>query len=596
MLAILLMQPMFTLLIEVIITIVLALILGFIVGKFQGMGSVGLTTLILNLLILLLIAMPISKNRLPLHHIALSVGQFSPDAATHLVNTYLVLEIAIWTNLFAATVGYYFSEGHGAFFLAFGATLAAVLCTVVAAVPFYPFGFRDTTWILAIGLAIVGIGVAWLFNHSVLDDANLWSLIVLWAEYVLACWIGYQVAGRAGLLLITLPSQLLLGLMLYFISGYILPIEAPPQKDAQQTQEEQKRQQDQYRAKQKKQRAQTLRSLISYNLGTNYPYYVIEDWRTRETLGQQQPQPRVPGNAGRDYFCGPGIIMNSCDHATVSATGKEFTVQPPGISFTGQHQKLYTDIDLRPQVRGTMVQAETKDGITVDVFAAMPHKMAVDDDALPVAIGRAYPCGEAAILTIVRHNTVVEHDWSKTNGLASENTREIPWHELVYLKGPAILKDIIATYTCDELHDAVDATGNFRDPRVEIAQKFKDALSKAMQPVGIALIGAGIGNIGVPAEVTTQRITNWKSKWQRKIAEEVERTETKLRKQRSQIQNEVRRDFVERLSAILQNADPGYIKDEAIFLELLQAMGVQTPSEPLTSNALLDIFITEARI
>jgi len=569
MLAIFLTQPMLTLLLEVFITVILALLLGFVVGKIKGMGAVGLTTLILNFLILLLIAYPISKNRLPLYHIEPSAGQFSPDAASHLVNTYLVIEIAIWTNLFAAMVGYFFSEGHGTLFLALGATIAAALSTVVASVPFYPFGFSNTAWLLVIGLGLVGAGVAWLFNKVVLEDGNYWVLIVLWAEYVLSCWFGYQVAGRAGLLFITLPAQILLGLGLYIVSGHILPHG-------------------------KGQRKAALRSLVSYNLGTNYPYYIIDDWRTRQTLGQQKPAPHVDGDPGRDYFAGPGIVMTSCDHVAVTATGKAFTVHPPGLNFTEQHQKLYTDIDLRPQNRGIKVKAETKDGIVIEVFAAMPHQMDRDKDAVP-SLDHSYPYDEKAIRTAVQHNAMVEHNWHRDKGLATENLREIPWHELVYLKGPAILRNIIATYTCDELHKGKDAN-NFRDPRAAIASEFTEGLIRAMSPYGIHVLGGGIGNLEVPEDVTKQRISNWKGAWYGTLNKEIAQVEIDLHQQLAKAQSDVRQNFIQSLSEILQDVESDHVKHDLIFLELMEAMGIPKPDKPLTYQALLEVFFARTGI
>ncbi|HNT76223.1 MAG TPA: SPFH domain-containing protein [Anaerolineae bacterium] len=570
MLATLFTQPIFVLLLEALITVVLALLIGLFIDKIAGMTSVAATTLIANGLLLLLVIVPFGKNLLPLNHLALDVGQFSPDAASHLVNTYLVLEVGLWTSLLAASVGYYLSKAQGAGLLAFFAAAATALCMWVARIPFYPFGLRNTSWMLALAIGVIGIGLAWIFSKFVLESDNPLPLIVLWFEYTLSCWLGYMLAGRAGLLLITLPSQLLLGGGLYVLAGIILPLE-------------------------RGQHGQALRSLITYNLGTNFPYYVIEDWRTRETLGEKKPGARVPGKVSRDYFAGPGIILNNSDHAAVTATKETFEVHPPGLTFTAEHENLYTDVDLRVQNRGAMVKAETKDGIPVTLFAAMPHRVAVGD-APPPALGRSYPFDPNAILTATRQNIIVEHDYKKEGGKAIENTWEIPWYELVLLKGPAILKNIIAQYTCDELHETGPDPEQPRDPRGEIAAEFKKQVEVAVAPLGIELVGAGIGNIEAPQDIVAQRFKNWEARWESRLADEINQAEAENIRQLEKAQSEAKQEVVKELGKVLQHADSGAMRNHALLLELISAMGVDIPQKKMDSNALMELLLNTSGI
>ncbi len=605
MMTILLTQPFRTLFVEALIAFIVALIFGFLMAKpkkedkpqgekLKGALATGLFTLMFTVVLLLLMTIPFRNGQLPLHHLELSPGQFSADTASHLANTYLILEISVWTMMLAAIAGYFFNQGQGTFMLGVFAFLAAALCAGAAAVPFYPFNFPNTTWFLLVVIALIGVALAFAFSQLVLENKKtLLPLIVLWLEYAFSCWLGYYVAGRIGFLLITLPSQCLFVVFLYYTSIISLPIrnfESIPtflnifSFDDRETVDPPKFF-GLFPSKENSQHKPAFRSLVTYNLGTNYPYYVIEDWRNRESLGQEKPEPRVTGNPFGEFFSGPGIVLNSCDHMAVSATGAAFTIHPPGLSFTEIFQTLYMDVDLRPQHRGMTIKAETKDGIPVTIFTFMPHRIGTGGKT--VELGGSYPYDEEAVLKAVYNNATVEHDWRRENGKAIETVKEIPWHELVYLKGPAILKDIISRYTCDELHQTHDAQGNSRDPRSEIASEFSTRIREEMAPLGIEMVGGGISNIVVPEHVSEQRVTNWKAKWENKIAIEVGKAEAEMTQQFGEMQNQIQLDILGKLTGILEKAEHDHIRQDLLMRQLIEAMGLNVPQDVDTLQELL---------
>lgn len=544
--AILFTRPMFILMVEIVLASLLALVIGYVLNKKGGIQAglwTGAATTIANLLLLGAVLF-LSKYFLPFNQLAINAGQFSPDTASHLANTYLVFEVAIWTTMLAAVVGYTFSTDEGLLILTSATTVAAAVCITVAAIPFYPFGFRDTSWILAIGVALVGVAGAWIFSQNVLDNHGFPVLIILWFEYVLACWIGYLVAGRIGFLLITLPAQVLLGALLYFVSWTILPTQDP------------------------KQRNQVFRSLLTFNLGTQYPYYVIEDWRNRSTLGQKKPEPRVPGNPYGEEFAGPGIILNRCDQAAVTSAGGKFVIHPPGLTFTEKFQTMYTDVDLRVQHRVLNVEAETKDGIKVTVLGFLPHR--IQSEQKVPELEQAYPYDEDTVKRVIA-NAIVEHDWKGTPEGVADNIKTIPWNEQVKLKAAAIIKDIIANYTCNELHQP-------GDPRVDIANQFSSRMKAAMEPFGIEMMGGGISNIFVPDKVHDQRIKSWEAKWEEKIEVAVGKAEAEVEQELCQVEGEVRTELLQQLTEILMTVDQNR-REGLIIQQLIEALGVKVFDE-----------------
>ncbi len=548
MLAILFEQPILTLIIEIVFACLFASLVGLVLEKLNGMITVALTTFV-GAMVVMIIPLALQVDWLPFYHLALTVGQFSPDAASHLANTYLVVEVAIWTIALAAAAGFFFNGKESMAYLVAAAVVGAIPCTLIAAIPFYPFGFRDTSWILAIGIALVGIGWSWAFGKFVLENDKMGPPLVLWFEYVVSCWLGYMVAGRIGFLMITLPSQVLLGAVLFLISHEILPVQSGHHGNL-------------------------FRSLISFNLGTPYPYYVISDWRTLKTQGQKKPDPRVKGNPFAEQLSGPGIILNSCDHVAITSTGTGFKVHPPGLSFTEQFQTLFTDVDLRPQLRNVVVEAETKDGIQVKVPVSMPHRIFADGQG--IELGKPYPYKEEMILKAVFENTTMAHTWQRNNeGKIVENIHTTPWYDLVYMKGPAILKELISQYTCDELlpHGATPET--VAVPRAEIGNAFAARMKEAMAPYGIEILGGGAGNIDVPEHVTAQRIKNWEAGWEKKIEIAVGEAEARVAAQMQKVQQEVQTELLKDLVEILHQADAEGFKEDLMIQQLVEAIGLK---------------------
>ncbi|MFN2110923.1 MAG: hypothetical protein ACK2UI_14810, partial [Anaerolineae bacterium] len=427
-------QAGLTLLIEAGLACVLAVILGYLLWKSHNAAlTLGATTLVCNIVLLLVLALVFDPAQLNFDGLDLRLTKFADNIPAYLATIYLILEIAVWTTALASTLGYFFDKGMGAGMLAVAFTLAAVFCLVVSAVPYIFYGKPNATWGLIIAVALVGTGGIWIFSSMILRGKGIAFFTLLWFVFVLSCWIGYQVAGRAGLLLITLPAHFIFWGLLYYFAILSLPIpdhakiptpfnllsfgenvEPPVWAKL-------------FPSGEGDPRALTLRSVLTSSMGTNYPFYVIDDWKTRETMDKDIPDPRVPGNPYNQFFAGPGIVLANCDHLAVISDGLKFTVCPPGLSFTKKFEQLYADVDLRPQLRTTTVNAETKDGIGVSIFTFIPNR--VWANGRKPELGSSYPFDEEAVIKAVYGHAVMDHKFERDpdNQLATEEIKRCPW-------------------------------------------------------------------------------------------------------------------------------------------------------------------------
>ncbi len=478
----------------------LAVILGFLFWRSKWAPlMLGLLTLVCNALLLLVLALVFKPEQLPFYHLLPTIAKFPDSAAPYLVHLYLILEVAMWGTALAGTLGYFFSREMGAAIFSIAFTIAATFCAIVAAAPFYIFETPDTTWALLLAVVLVGTIGVWLFTTLMLKGKGAALLSLLWFEFFLACWIGYLAAGRIGLLLITLPAQILFWGALYYFSILSLPLpnheKIPTMLNVLPLGEEvvalEQLAKPDFRclfpSAQDDSRTNALRSVLTFHLGTNYPYYVIEDWKTRETQDKEKPDPAVRGDPFLQFFAGPGIILTDCGHLAVTSTGIVLRVCPPGLSFTKQFEQLYTDVDLRPQLRVTTIKAETKDGITASIFTFMPNRIWAD--GRKVELGSSYPYDKDAVLKAVYDHAVVEHKFERgADQLVAEELKLRPWHELVLTMGPPLLKEVVAHYTCNELHmDTADPD----KPKYEPAEEPEEVSNPNIKGVYSATLTPG---------------------------------------------------------------------------------------------------------
>lgn len=556
---------------ELAVVCLLAMLLGFILDRLastpppQGSAGnalggpmiMGVATLISGAFMLSLVNYFYLHGRLlfdqlPAPYLSLGTG--------YLANTVVTVEVALIGYLLAAALGYFLDKTIGTLVFTGYALAAGSICVFFSSLP--AFWYAIPEWLAPLlGIAFVGtLGTALFAQAMGGKQRGQQTLMALWLGFCLVNWIGYQIAGQLGLLFISLPAVVVFWIGVYVLSRHILPIE-------------------------KGQELLALRSLITYNLGTNYPYYLIQDWKNQTNKEQRVPPPQVPGNVFLQFFAGPGIILTSSDHLAVVSDGIKLEVKPPGLSFTKLFQHLYAAVDLRPQLRTTTIQVETKDGIQASIFTFLPHRIGTGGKT--VALGESYPYDEASVLKAVYDHAVVDHNWKRDEqGQAIEKITRTPWDEVILTVGPPLMKEVISGYECSQLH----APG---DPRVEIMKTFKAKLQEAVEPLGIELAGGGISNIVVPDNVIEQRIKNWDAKWEREKEFAKGEAEAEAARQIERVWRDIELELLYKLTKILETA--GEVSDQVLAYKLIEAIAARVVPAETNEQAAVDYFVQLAR-
>jgi hypothetical protein len=534
------------LVLEASLACLLAAALGNALDKRKGRLALFSITFFASLLTLFVVQTVYALGYFPLNHLDLN-SWWSPE--NYVGQTFLIIELAIWAYLLSSGLGYAIGdEWIGAIFTFFAFALAmGGLAAGVQTGLAEQAGLMQAESVLNGGILVeMALYLFWFLGLLAIVKFSMTNLGALTLG-ALTCSL---VLIRLGLGWAILPALLVFAVALYAFSQQILPL----------------------REDVKAQKMRAYRSLITFMLGTNRPYYLIDDWKKRENRDQDLPEPRVSGEVfNRSSFAGPGIVLNDCNHAAVMSDGFKIRVLPPGLSFTNfdhahRFEELQAAVDLRPQHRVTTIQAETQEGIITNTLVFMPHRIDVNGGELE--LGQPYPYDEEKIKKVVGEFGYVNHDWSKEEDLAIEEISQIPWDELVKIAAPPILKDIIINYPCNKLHESKEA-------RTEIAQAFVARLRDEMYELGIEVIGGGISNITTPDEVVEQRIKNWEAKWEREIEIERGELEAQITTQLETVWAEAQLEVLETLVDILSTS--GSVTDETMAFQLVDALGAALP-------------------
>lgn len=529
----------FVLLVELVLAFILALAIGYGLGQRQGALALAEFTILPLLSLIFMVGVFWALGLFPLQH-PRSANWLPFD---YLGMTLLVLEISLWAMVLSGALGYFFNKTPGTWLLSTMWVMPIPLVTLLTSVFVGALALPNGGLFVILVAFIVGLLTTWE-AATFAKIKRLWPPLSIWIGFYAACALGYAAAGRVGLLLITLPALALFFAAVYHLSGLVLPLEP-----------------GQHRL--------VFRSLLTFGLGTNYPYYVIDDWKRQETKDRQFPAPRVAGNPFGQFLAGPGIILNDCNHVAVVYEANRFRVAPPGLSFTEQFEQLYTAVDLRPQLRVTTIEAETKDGIVTKTLVFMPHR--IENGKREPRLEESYPYDSDTIIRVISRQATVEHRWQRdSQGVASEELKLIPWDELVLPVGMAALKEAILPYTCNELHDP-------GDPRIKIADAFRSQLRTRLVPLGIELVGGGISNIKPPESVEQQRVANWQAKWKKRIEMEIGLAEAEITRQMEQVWPEVQLDIINELINILKKA--GTVSEDVLAFQLVESLGAIPPRE-----------------
>jgi regulator of protease activity HflC (stomatin/prohibitin superfamily) len=178
--------------------------------------------------------------------------------------------------------------------------------------------------------------------------------------------------------------------------------------------------------------------------------------------------------------------------------------------FTTHRDHIVQAIDLRPQARSFRVTGLTRDGIEITVEASASFR--IDAGRREPALGHHLPFNRGAAFRALHAQRVEHQDRSETNRTLEPQG----WEDLPRVKGEHILRNIISKLEFDDLYGPHQPGGE--PPRRRIVKSFTQELEAALEPLGIQLIGASIGNLEpVDPQVYLKRARNWEADWNRKI-------------------------------------------------------------------------------
>lgn len=420
--------------------------------------------------------------------------------------------------------------------LAFGTFLAFVLGILL-----WAFSYKGPIVFLAIAATqMIVPTLPSTFVERTHYKFRRWMISVVWLYYWFTAGVGWQY-GWWGLFFITLPALLVAGGGLFFISGFLLPF---PDLDLYRGKraprvpgsipifrEEVRDFIDLFRYSQNKEarrewierRRNVLRCLVTYTLGTNYPYWVVVDEKITERTEEERAWltaedrivKRVDGDLFGGFLCGPGIVLTGCDHAAVIHSSiRHKGARGPGVIFTGYGEGPQQALDLRVQLRAFPVQAWTKDGIAVKVVTFVPFQIGTGRRVPTLGEGFPYRVSEA--FKAFRSQLMEHKDLSQAPG----NMDEVGWYDLPQMAARRILERIIARYNFTQIYTPYGVPSGFEvDIRKQIVQQLAEELDRVLPDFGIQRIGCGISNI-MPVDeerVIDQHIDTWKANWVRKI-------------------------------------------------------------------------------
>ncbi len=368
------------------------------------------------------------------------------------------------------------------------------------------------------------------------------SLSLLWLGWCAACLWGYRVAGLAGLLWVTLPLAILFWSGMYVLAQYLLPLKPTD-------------------------RLQAFRALVTFMLGTNRPYYTLEN---RKAILQMK------GDRFRQFLAGPGLVLSGCDHTAVISDGiKIKEVMEPGLLFTESFNTVAEVIDLRFQLRSVEVEALTRDGIHIKARLFVPFRIHADH---PPALGQPFPFRRTAVTLAVREQPV-EHLRERRGDQLVENRHKRTWDEMVGIVAPQVFRRIIGEYSFDDLCAPYQPDKN---PRQGIIREFQQQLQSELKPVGIQVLGGGVSDLlPVDDDLVQQRIANWQAEWLRRITVELGKGDAEYIRQVESARAQAQAEMIRTISAGFEQvgADGRAVSTDVIALRFVEALEkmIQSP-------------------
>lgn len=229
----------------------------------------------------------------------------------------------------------------------------------------------------------------------------------------------------------------------------------------------------------------------------------MTDWYDSAAIMATPDRPAV---APSFDLLGTGILP--AHEAVAIVRGSSYArADGPGLIFLNPGETIAQVIDLRPQNRRQELIVNTRDGIPLSTSISVTFKVRSpagppEEELLREDYERQpYPYDKDAVFHLHYISTVA----------AGDEVR--PWTEQVAPQAATLLVSELGQYSLDEL------TVSGGSDKVNAARDaIKTSLEEQYHPLGIEILGVGVGALKPPPEVMEQRLSTWQVQWEAKAA------------------------------------------------------------------------------
>lgn len=382
-------------------------------------------------------------------------------------------------------------------------------------------------WALAMGL-IFGLLMVFLSTHK---NSGMRGVIT-YIGHLSVLALGWLLGKWIGIFLISLPILAFFYYMLFHLAMVVVPAATPENWF---------------------ERWQRFRILLWYRWGFQYPLWMITD------LAGRNIEMRIPGNAFMKFF-GPGLIWAPSHQVVGLTTGLAFSgIRGAGAVFTGAFERPFSVVDLRTQLRTSLIDVVSSDGIPykAQLFTSFAvdktkwprdlyHRLYSENHRLkdakePDYVRGSYPFSRSRVRALFATIGVSSH--------LDEEPKTLYWDERVLYQIEEAAREVLSQRTIDQLwlsqndRDGVNALDN-------VANAIKEQCSFQLRRYGVHLYTCRIVELRFLEQVTksqndkknikmvdktqsnmeedrdlqdsdieAQQITTWRAVWERNAAE-----------------------------------------------------------------------------
>jgi regulator of protease activity HflC (stomatin/prohibitin superfamily) len=258
---------------------------------------------------------------------------------------------------------------------------------------------------------------------------------------------------------------------------------------------------------------------------------------------------------------GPGKVIIPPDHAVQLERGGRLTrVVGPGVARLHRFEKVYKLVNLRHAIRSSQITALTRDGIPVTVELSV-HACARGSAKPPSDNSDPphFPYDPRAI-TQLTLNTLRDEAGYRD------------WEDRAIETSIAVLHDVLASYSVDEIFEALGAES---DPRMEIQRQVLQGSSHLLQNTAIEITELWLGQFELPDQVTAQYVEFWQADWKRRDQAALAKGQAASIRELGRARAQAQKEIIEALTAgfqAAQEAIPEIPSKQLLALRLIDSL------------------------